>query len=197
MDNTGFYRVELNGEKVAVEFDEIHSLRKDILLYFDDNLEEPTNVLMPDGQFRCAYWKYLSIDSTQEWAESVHYKKLVQEGCLAILNGIALELLDQPIGMIRKEWQQVSVAHILSYIEHFQTTSAKLLTAKSHLLTTYHFLRDLTPEDLDREGMLRTFNLVTAGKWFTKEIIQAYGKWRVTTNAWLYLSNPSGYRAPN
>lgn len=196
MDNSGFYRVELSGERVAVEYGEIHALRKDILLYFDDNLEEPISVLMPDGQFSCEYWKYISIDFAQEWAESVHYKKLVQEGCLAILNGIALELLDEPISVIRKEWQQVSVAHILAYLEQFHATSDRLTTAKNHLLTTYRFIRDLTQEDLDDDGMLKTFSVVTAGKWFTEEIIQAYGKWRVTTNAWLYLSNPSGYRAP-
>lgn len=99
MDTSGFYRIELSGEKVAVGYGEIHALRKDILLYFDDNLEEPTHVFMPREQFTQEYWKYISLDFTTEWAESVQYKKLVQEGCLALLNGIALELLEEPITM--------------------------------------------------------------------------------------------------
>ena len=54
-----FYRIELNGERVAVSFGEMHEIRKDILLYFDENIGEAIWVLMPDGQFVKPYWKFL------------------------------------------------------------------------------------------------------------------------------------------
>ena len=94
--------MELSGEKVAVEDAELAALRKDILLYFDTNLDEPLCIYIPADQFILPYWKYLSLGFSQEWAESVHYQRLAEEGCLALLNGIALELLDQPIGIITK-----------------------------------------------------------------------------------------------
>ena len=173
-----FYRIELNGERVGVEFAEIHALRKDILLYFDDNLEEDIFVLLPQGQFQLAYWQYLSVSFEHQWAESVHYQKVVEEGCLALLNGIALELLDQPITRLRNEWPGISVPQVLAYLHQYQPSSPRLATAKAHLVRTYSFINALAPEDVDADGLLTHFNPGLAGGWFKQEIIHAYFHWR-------------------
>lgn len=176
--DSSFYRNELNGERVSVEFAEIHALRKDILLYFDDNREEDISVLMPQGQYQLAYWQYLSVSFEQEWAESVRYQKLVEEGCLALLNGIAMELLDQPITCLRPEWPGVSVPLVLTYLHQYRPSSPRLATAKAHLVRTYSFIESLSPQEVDADGMLTRFNPVLGGEWFKQEIVRAYSHWR-------------------
>jgi hypothetical protein len=178
MNDNGFYRVELTGERVPVDFKEIHALRKDILLYFDDNVGEKIYVLLPHGQLHQPYWQFLSLRFDQEWAESAHYQKLVEEGCLALLNGIALDLLDQPIVPGSPHWQSIDIELILRYIRHYQPTSDRLATARQHLLRTYEFLLAFGPADIDEDGMLVQFELGLAGAWFDQEIVQAYFRWR-------------------
>ena len=178
-----FYRIELNGERVAVSFGEMHEIRKDILLYFDENIGEAIWVLMPDGQFVKPYWKFLSIHFEQEWAESAKYKKVIEEGCLAVLNGIALDLLDQPITDEPKGWQGTEVSVILSYIHHYSPGSDKLESAKTHLLNTYSFITDFTRRDIDEDGMLIDFNPSTAGRWFDEEIVKCYYREQIKTYA--------------
>ncbi|MCC2545506.1 hypothetical protein LJY25_03550 [Hymenobacter sp. BT175] len=183
MEPSSFFRVELNDEQVAVEDDELAALRKDILLYFDTNLDEPVSIYMPADQFTLPYWKYLSLGFSQQWAESVHYQRLVEEGCLALLNGIALDLLDEPIGIITKHWRQEPVVTLLQYVEHYQPSSAKLATARTHLIRTLSFILNLTESDLDPiDRCLRTGDHIPGAKWITEEIIRAYYHWRLTIN---------------
>jgi hypothetical protein len=181
-DNSGFYRTELDGTRIAVSFDEIHELRKDILLYIDENIGEIIGVLLLPSIFNKPYWKFLSIDFTQEWAESTKYQKVIEEGCLAILNGIALDLLDQPVYPIPKSWQETDLNTILSYLNHYNPKTDRLKIAKSSLLQTYTFIASLTFNDLDKDGMLVSFNPAERGRWFDKEIVQAYYKWRLESS---------------
>gem|GEM_PF-4305276 len=175
-DDSGFYRTELDGSRIAVSFAEIHELRKDILLYFDENIGEIISVFLLPSNFTKAYWKFISIDFTQEWAESTRYQKMIEEGCLALLNGIGLDLLDQPVSTISQNWQETNFNSILTYINHYSPKSDRLATAKSYLLHTYTFLANVTFSDFDKDGMLVSFNPAEAGRWFDKEIIQAYYK---------------------
>jgi hypothetical protein len=66
MEPSRFYRVELGGEQVAVGDVELAGLRKNILLYFDTNLDEPVCIYLPADQFTLPYWKYLSRGFSQE-----------------------------------------------------------------------------------------------------------------------------------
>lgn len=182
-DNSGFYRTELNGLRIAVSFDEIHELRRDIFLYFDENIGEIISILLPQSKFDKPYWKFLSIDFTQEWAESTSYKKIIEEGCLALLNGIALDLLDQPISTIPKSWQENNFDSILSYINHYTPKTDRLRIAKSYLLQTYTFIANAALNDFDADGMLLSFNPAEGGRWFDKEIVQAYYKWKLEFSA--------------
>ena len=50
MSPSSFYRVALSGEQVAVGDAELAALRKDILLYFDTNLDEPVSIFLPADQ---------------------------------------------------------------------------------------------------------------------------------------------------
>ena len=181
MSPSSFYRVALSGEQVAVGDAELAALRKDILLYFDTNLDEPVSIFMPADQFTLPYWKYLSLGFSQEWAESVHYQRLVEEGCLALLNGIALDLLDEPIGVIRKHWRQEPVETLWQYVTHYTPSSARLATARNHVLHTLTFVLDLNESDLDPlDRCLRTADHVPGAKWMADEIVRAYYTWRLT-----------------
>jgi len=173
-DNSGFHRIELDGSKIAVTFDEIHDLRRDILLYFDENIGETISIFLLPSGFNKPYWKFISIGFTQEWAESTRYQMLIEEGCLALLNGIALDLLDYPILTIPKKWQESNLEIIFSYIDHYNPKTERLRLAKSYLLETYSFIKDATTNDFDKHGMLLSFNPAEAGRWFDKEIVQAY-----------------------
>ncbi len=177
MEKTDFYITDLSGNKRWLTYEEIHKLRKDILLYFDENIGEPISILMPDGEFNLDYWKYISIDFDKEWAESEHYKKLIEEGCLAILNAITLEILEEPINKILKEWRKVSVDEIIPYIEYYKPKHKKLVIAKNHLLRTFNFIKNLDHSNLDEYSMLKEFDLSISGKWFDLNIIQEYYKW--------------------
>ncbi|MBH8557282.1 hypothetical protein [Hymenobacter negativus] len=178
-ETISFYRIELNGKQIPVSFEEIHELRKDILPYFDENIGENISVLLPTGQFNRPYWKFLSIDFEQEWAESIRYKKVVEEGCLALLNGIALELLDQPITDLPTSWQETEISTILSYINHYNPSSERLNIAKNHLIRTYNFLLQFSYNDIDEDRMLIDFNPADTGRWFDEEIVKAYYKWQI------------------
>jgi hypothetical protein len=183
METSRFYRVELNGEQVAVGDVELAALRKDILLYFDTNLDEPVCTYMPADQFALPYWKYLSLGISYEMAESVHYQRLVEEGCLALLNGIALELLDEPLGLIIKHWRQESVEILLQYVKHYQPSSTKLATARGHLVRTLTFILNLTESDLNPlDRCLRNRDHIPGAKWVAQEIVRAYYSWRLTIN---------------
>jgi hypothetical protein len=72
---------------------------------------------------------------------------------LALVNGIAFDLLDEPIGLITKHWRQKSVETLLQYVEYCQPWSAKLAPARVYLLHTLTFILNLTesdPDPLDR-----------------------------------------------
>jgi hypothetical protein len=174
-----FYRVELSGERVGVEYAEVHALRKDILLYFDENVAEATSILLAEGQYQLPYWQYLSLSFEEEWAESAHYQRLVEEGCLALVNGIALDLLDQPLGRLDNEWPGGSVPRVLLYLGQYRPTSPKGATAKAHLVRTFSFIESLSPADIDENGMLIHFDPSLAGRWFNQELVRSYFQWRV------------------
>ncbi len=180
MIETGFYVIELTGDVRWLTYDEIHKVRKDILLYFDENIGESVSVLMPEKEFNLDYWKYISIGSDDKWAESEGYSKLIEEGCLALLNGIALDILDEPINLIRKEWRKISIEQIIPYLENYYPKSRKLEIAKSHLQSIYGFIMKMTESDLNEHGMLKDFNLSIIGKWFDQNIVQDYYRWNLT-----------------
>jgi hypothetical protein len=127
-DSSSFYRVALSGEQVAVSYAELAALRKDILRYFDDNLGETTSLYMPADEFTLPYWEYLSLNFAQQWAESVHYQRLVEEGCLALLNGIALELVDEPV---TQHWREQPRAG--SLVDCRQNCTGLLQLAANHI----------------------------------------------------------------
>lgn len=177
MSETDYYILQLDGSKRWLDYTELHKIRKDILLYFDDNLGEIDSVLMPLGEFELPYWEFISINFDKEWAESQHYKKLIEEGCLALLNGISLEILYEPVSRIHKNWQQTPAQEILSYIQVYQANNERLNTAKNHLIQTYKFIETLTDKDIDQDGLFKEFDTRIAGKWFSENIVQAYYKW--------------------
>jgi hypothetical protein len=178
-DTSSYYRVELSGERVAVSYAELAALRKDILRYFDDNLGEPFNIYMPADEFTLPYWKYLSLGFTRPSSESVHYQRLVEEGCLALLNGITLELLDDPI-VITNHWGPEPVETLLRYAVHYRPSSAKLAPARDHVVRTLGLILNLSERDIDPYGLLRTADHQPGAKWIAEEIVRAYFSWRLT-----------------
>lgn len=177
-DDSNYYRVALSGERVAVGYAELAALRKDILRYFDDNLGEPLNIYMPADAYTLPYWHYLSLGFTRASAESWHYQRLVEEGCLALLNGITLELLDGGPVIITKHWGREPVETLLRYAAHYRPASARLARARDHVVRTLSFIRDLSERDINGYGELRAADYVPGAKWFDEEIVRAYYSWR-------------------
>ena len=177
-DGSSYYRVALSGERVAVSYAELAALRKDILRYYDDNLGEPLNIYMPAEEFTLPYWEYLSLGFSRPSSESAHYQRLVEEDCLALLNGITLELLDGGPVIITKHWGTAPVEALLRYATHYCPSSARLAQAQDHVVCTLSFIRDLSERDIDEYGELRAPDFVPGAKWFDEEIVRAYYSWR-------------------
>ena len=180
-DGSSYYRVALSGERVAVSYAELAALRKDILRYFDDNLGETVSVYLPVAEFTLPYWECLSLGfATPKSSESAHYQRLVEEGCLALLNGIALTLLDESISIITKHWGPTPVETVLRYAVHYRPSSARLAPARDHVVRTLTFIRDLSERDFDQYGLLVTGDYLPGAKWIDEEIVRSYYRWRLT-----------------
>lgn len=179
MEETDFYITNLDGQKIGVTYKEVYGIRRDVLIYFDENMGEPVNIIVPEEEFKLDYWKYLSIKFDKEWAESEGYKKVIEEGCLALLNGIALDILDEPIGIIKREWRGVKVENILPYIQAYQPENDRLHKAKKYLLNVFHFIENFTEKDLDESNLLKEFDTSLIGKWFDENIVEEYFRWRL------------------
>ncbi len=176
MSDSGFYRIDLDGTKVWLPYLDLHLIRRDILLYYDENVGEAFNVLMPLNVYRHDYWKFLSIGFDKEWAESVRYKTLVERGCLALINGMTLEMLYEPASSVEKTWseREIGADAILPYIEAYQPSCTILSEGRALLINTLKFIDQFSPSDLDRNGEITGFDLMTAANWFEENIVQEY-----------------------
>ena len=90
-------------------------------------------------------------------------------------------MLDEPIGVISKYWRLEPVKTLLQYVTHYTPSSARLITARNHLLHTLTFVLNLNesdPDPLDR--CLRTADHVPGAKWMAEKIVRAYYTWRLT-----------------
>lgn len=176
MSDTDFYRIDLSGKKVWLPYLDLHQIRRDILLYFDENVGEAFNILMPQNIYKHDYWKYLSIGFDNEWAESVRYQTLIERGCLTLINGITLEILDGLAIGLDKTWSErrVSAEMILPYMGAYQPGSPDLNEGKQFLMRTLNFIIQFTSSDLDANGALANFDLGAQAKWFDQNIIQNY-----------------------
>ena len=176
MTDSGFFRLRLDGSTAPIPYLELHFVRRDILLYFDENVGEPINVLMPLNVFKQDYWKFLSINFDQEWAESVRYKRLIERGCLALINGITLEILYEPMTNLEKTWSErkITVTEIIPYVENYVPSCPVLAEGKRSLLETLLFIKRTSPEDIDTNGDITNFDIVPTAKWFDENIVQEY-----------------------
>lgn len=179
MIETNFYRIELNSEKIEISYAEIHNIRKDILIYYDDNFDEVINILISEENFRNEYWKFVSINFKTEFGESIKYKKLIEEGSLVLINGIILEILDEPIVNIKNTWNKTPIKEILLYLKQYNPTTEKLKIAKTYLMNGLTFIDQFKNDDMDKDGFLKQSNVIDMANWFNKEIIQAYYKWSI------------------
>ncbi|SNZ19457.1 hypothetical protein [Cohaesibacter gelatinilyticus] len=183
MSDSDFYIIDLSGNKVRVSYLDLHLIRRDLLLYFDENVGEPVHVLMPCNVYKQDYWKFLSIGYDKETAESVAYKNLIERGCLAFINGMTLEMLYEPASGI-KTWleREISADAILPYIEAYQPSSPVLNEGKKFLISTLNFIDQLSPADFDEYGDIADFDLVTQAKWFDENIVREY--YRTMAKEW-------------
>lgn len=176
MNDEDFFRTEIDGKKVWLPYSEIHAIRKDVLLFFDDNVGEPNNVLFAFKTYNLDYWKYISIDYDDKWAESESYTTLIEEGCLAILHGITLEILDENVNPRIKNWysRNIHADTIIPYVENYKPKSDKLITAKTILSKNLSFIQNMSANDINEYGELKNYDLYTSAKWFDEQIVQKY-----------------------
>lgn len=184
MNDSGFFRVDLSGQKVLLPYLELHLIRRDILLYYDENVGEEFNILMPLNVYKHDYWKFLSIGFDKEWAESVRYKSLIERGCLALINGMTLEMLYEPGSSLEKSWSErkVGVDTILPYVDAYQPSCPSLCEGRRLLIGTLKFIEQFSPSDLDKNGEIAGFDLMTPANWFEENIVQEY--FRTMTKEW-------------
>jgi hypothetical protein len=176
MEQAFLARTDLEDRNIAVSFEELHPVLRDIVHYFEVNLNEPQNILILNKYSRLEYWKYLSISwKPPENAESARYAWLCERGCLALLNGMSLDFLtDQLVGDSDFWLQRKAMAHsALPYLKHYEPSDELLIQGREFLIKVFEFIEKMTPQDLDDEGMLG-FDARPQGPWFTRNIVGDY-----------------------
>lgn len=176
MDQPPFYRTGLDGQNVPVSFSELHSIIRDVVHYFEVNLNEPQNVLIMAEYSRLEYWKYLSISwAAPEFAESIRYTWLCERGCLALLNGLSLNFLTEQQVAGSKEWQQIQVLarKSLPYLRLFRPADELLEEGRDLLIASFTFIAKMSPNDLD-ENSIPMFPTQAQGAWFTMNVVGDY-----------------------
>jgi hypothetical protein len=180
MDEAPFYIEEPDGTASPVSFLEAHFVRRDILLYFDENVGEQTEPLIRTDVYRQDYWKFLSINyfPDNQWAESEKYRSLIEKGCLTLLSGIASDLLYEPTGtpFISKTWSDrtIHASTILEYVQAYRPSSGLLSDGQKLVIDALKFIEAVTPNDIDEDGCFVNFNNYHMTQWFDENVIQAY-----------------------
>ena len=176
MEQAPFFRTDLDGRKIPVSFEEINPIIRDIVLYFEVNLNEPLNVLLVPECHKVAYWKYLSISwDAPEFSESKRYAWLCQRGCLALLNGLSIDFLDDQMVVGSVVWDKAkSLAHdSLPYLKQYEPSDEVLEAGREFLINTFKFIAEMSAQDLDEDGMPNIY-LNSQGSWFTKNVVGDY-----------------------
>lgn len=169
------FRTDLAGKKVPVSWQEMHAVRRDILHYFEENLHEPMNVYVIPEYSKLEYWKYLSVFFKREFAESKRYAWLCERGCLGLLNGMSLDVLNEQLwdgsGLWEKGKNLASTS--LPYLQAYKPTEPILEEGRKMLIASLKFISEMNADDLDGDGYpkLTTRN---QGAWFTKNIVGEY-----------------------
>lgn len=176
MSDSNFYRIDLNGDKVWLQYLDAFLIRRDILLYFDENVGDTHNIFMPLHVYKQDYWKFLSIRYDKEWAGAVLHQTLIERGCLALINGITLEMLYEPKVWLDNTWseREIGADTILPYVEAYQPSSQKLSEGREFLINTLRFIINFSSSDLDQNGEILYSDLLVQAKWFDEHIVQEY-----------------------
>lgn len=176
MDQLPFYRIGLDGQKFPVSFSELHPILRDVVHYFEVNLNEPQNVLILAEYSKLEYWRYLSISWTSpEVAESKRYTWLCERGCLALLNGLSLNFLTEQQFVGSQEWQNAKALaqESLPYLRQFQPADVGLEEGRDLLLASFTFIAEISPKDLDQDS-IPVFATQAQGTWFTRNVVGDY-----------------------
>lgn len=172
-----FFRISLDGRKMPVGFSELHSILKDVVYYFELNLNEPQNVLILAEYSKLEYWKYLSVSwNSPEWAESKRYTWLCERGCLAVLNGLSLDFLGEQQFDGSDEWRQMKAIaqESLPYLKKYRPSEDRLEPGRDYLLEAFGFITEMSSNHLDEDGYANCRPLVEQGAWFTRNIVGDY-----------------------
>jgi hypothetical protein len=176
MDQQPFYRTGLDGQKIPVSFSELHPILRDVVHYFEINLNERQNVLILAEYSKLEYWKYLSISWTSpEVAESKRYTWLCERGCLGLLNGLSLDFLtvQQVVGSEQWRHAKALARESLPYLRSFQPTDAGLEEGRDFLIDSFTFITELSQKDLDDDGT-PMFATQAQSAWFTRSVVGDY-----------------------
>lgn len=177
MEQSPFFRTNLSGQKIGVSWPEIREIRRDILDYFDDNLNEDLNVLAHTQRPLNTFAKYLSIGFTEEFSESERYVWLCERGCLALLNAMVLDFLSDQVFEGSETWNQAKEAaqFSLQYLIQYKPTEPILEIGKNFLIASCKFIDEATGQDISETGEA-LFAIKDQGAWFTKHIVGDYFK---------------------
>lgn len=175
MTDSILFRIDLDGTKVPVKWREMHEVRRDILHYFEENLHEPTNVYVIPEYSKHEYWKYLTVCYEREYAETRRYCWLFERGCLALLNGLSLDILNEQLWPGSNLWDKSKgiAESCLPYLKSYQPKEPLLNEGKQMLIEAMSFISAMSADELDENGYPK-FVTTDQGGWFTKNIIGDY-----------------------
>ncbi|WP_108816577.1 hypothetical protein [Loktanella sp. Alg231-35] len=169
------FRTDLTGQVLPIDWREMHEVRRDILHYYEENLHEPVNVYVIPEYAKLEYWKYLSVFFTERYAECKRYVWLFERGCLALLNGLALDFLNEQLWEDSGLWKKgKDIANAsLPYLEAYRPKEPILEDGRELLIGSFRFIAAMDANDLDRDGYPK-FAVRDQGAWFTRHIIGDY-----------------------
>ena len=175
MEQPHFFRTDLTGQQVPISWREMHEVRRDILVYFEDNLNEEMNVLVLAEYSALNYAQYLSVSIGEEVEESERYAWLCERGSLALLNGMLLDVLTEPLWEGRDLWDMGKdlAQSSLPYLKSYKPNESNLETGREFLINAMEFTSQMSADDLDINGEVN-FPVRTQAAWFTKNIIGDY-----------------------
>ena len=131
--------------KRKVEYEELNQLKKDILWFFDENINQLNSSFVPDYSFNLKYWEYLSLDGPKSFYKEE--RDFYKEGVLIILLGMTVEYIDKTIGDIN-DFKYGKLKYILETVENFKTDNTNQNKLKSIAILGLNIIDSMTEEDL-------------------------------------------------
>lgn len=163
---------KLDGEKREVDFPELFSLKKDILLFFDDAIGEGSlcNSYLPKYAYDKPYWEYLLLDGDEYFYEDEKFFYLA--GCLCLIIAMSHEYLDYASGD-REIFGVHSLTDIEKYIQRLNSENAVIVELSNLALLGLRLVNEavLNSDEYEHPELNQLYE---GGRWVHDSVILEY-----------------------